>query len=60
MEFCLTEFRFRFHSQTVQTEFRRPCNPLAEGPGSSMEHHLEYGLGVVLAIIPIIAPKPHG
>ena len=31
-----------------------------EGPGSSMEHHLEYGLGVAIAIILIIAPEPRG
>ena len=33
---------------------------LAEGPGSSVERHLEYCLDVELAIIPIIALEPHG
>ena len=33
---------------------------LVEGPGSSMEFCLEYGLGIAIAIILIIAPEPHG
>ena len=37
---------------------KQPADYFAEGPGSSMEHRLEYGLGVAIAIIFIIAPEP--
>ena len=31
---------------------------LAEGPGSSMKRHVEHGLDIAIAIIPIIALGP--
>ena len=39
---------------------KQPADYFVEGPGSSVERHLEYCLDVVLAIILIIALEPHG
>ena len=34
---------------------KQPADYSVEGPGSSAERHLEHGLHVAIAIIPIIA-----
>ena len=38
---------------------KQPADYFEGGPGSSMEHQLEHGLHVAVAIIPIIALGLH-